>query len=95
MTWQPFQQVHGKGDALEAARWLRDRIALDGAPDDQGKAIPSTTCERALRPQLERTMQRWGISESELDADRQPPTDDDCDGCGGWPDDCDDCGPQW
>lgn len=64
MGWKPFQMPHGREDAIEAARWLRDRLA--GVPEPGKKVIPSLTRERVLRPQLERVMENWGITEEEL-----------------------------
>ena len=67
MSWKPFQVVHGREDAIEGARWLRDRLA--GIPEPGRKVIPEVTRERVLRPQLERVMATWDITEAELEAE--------------------------
>ena len=68
MSWRPFQMPHGKGDALEAARWLRDRIA--GIPEPGKPILPERTRRRVLQPQLGRVMAQWNITEAELNADK-------------------------
>jgi len=65
MSWKPFQVPHGREDVIEAARWLRDRIA--GIPEPGKPIIPEATCERVLKPQLERVIASWKITEAELD----------------------------
>lgn len=67
MSWKPFQMPHGKEDAIEAARWLRDRIA--GIPEPDKPVLSEHIRERVLKPQLERTMEAWGITETELGGD--------------------------
>jgi len=64
MSWKPFQVVATREQAVEAARWLHDRLA--GVPEPGRKAIPEITRERALRPQLERLLDNWDIGEAEL-----------------------------
>lgn len=64
MSWQPFQVVATRGQAIEAALWLRDHLA--GIPEPDKPVIPKVTRERVLRPQLERLLENWNITEEEL-----------------------------
>lgn len=64
MSWKPFQTPHSKADAIEEARWLRDRIA--GIPEPGKPILPESTRERVLKPQLERVLTNWNITEAEL-----------------------------
>lgn len=65
MSWKPFSLPHGREDTIEAARWLRDRLA--GIPEPGNKwVIPQETRERVLRPQLDQVIAEWGITEAEL-----------------------------
>ena len=64
MSWKPFQIPHNRQEAIESARWLKDRIA--GIPEPDKPILPEATRERVLRPQLERVIANWQITESEL-----------------------------
>jgi len=65
MSWKPFQVPHSREDAIESARWLRDRIA--GIPEPGKPVLPERTRERVLKPQLERVLEAWSITEAELE----------------------------
>lgn len=68
MSWKPFSIPHSREEAIEGACWLRDRLA--GIPEPGKPVIPEVTRERVLRPQLERVMANWQITEEEME-DRQ------------------------
>jgi len=65
MSWKPFQIPHNRDEAIEGARWLRDRIA--GIPEPGKPVLPERTRERVLKPQLERVLEAWSITDEELD----------------------------
>lgn len=64
MSWKPFSIPHSRAEAIEEAKWLRDRIA--GIPEPGKPILPERTRERVLRPQLERVMENWQITEEEM-----------------------------
>jgi hypothetical protein len=65
MSWKPFQVPHSREDAIEGAKWLRDRIA--GIPESGKPVLPERTRERVLKPQLERVLANWNITAEELE----------------------------
>jgi len=64
MGWKPFQIPHNRDEAIQGARWLRDRIA--GIPEPGKPVLPEHTRERVLKPQLERVLEAWSITAAEL-----------------------------
>ena len=64
MSWQPFQIPQSRDEAIESAQWLRDRIA--GIPEPGKPILPEATRGRVLKPQLERVIANWQITEPEL-----------------------------
>jgi len=65
MSWKPFQVPHNRDEAIEGAKWLRDRIA--GVPEPGKPILPERTRERVLKPQLARVLEAWSITDEELD----------------------------
>jgi hypothetical protein len=64
MSWKPFQMPHSREEAIEGAKWLRDRIA--GVPEPGKPVLPERTRKRVLKPQLERVLANRNITEAEL-----------------------------
>jgi len=64
-SWKPFQAVHDRGVAIEAARWLRDRLA--GIQEPGRPVLSQGVCDRVLRPKFEHIMTDWDLTEADLE----------------------------